>query len=145
MDILVLSRCMRSRIKSRYKFLSNIKTFIEKAKQNNLEVACGHANATNRVRLLTAHKSKGLESKVVFILNVTKGTHGFPCEIEDSKIFEPARLDYPSQDHREEERRLFYVAMTRAIEDLYIYTWEPVKSDFLSEIEGHTNEIRLNY
>ena len=144
-DILVLSRCMRSRIKSRYKFLSNIKTFIEKAKQNNLDLACGHANATKRVRLLTAHKSKGLESKVVFLLNVTKGTHGFPCEIEDSNVFEPARLDYPSQDHREEERRLFYVAMTRAIDDLYIYTWEPAMSDFLSEIKEHTSEIRLSY
>ncbi len=144
-DILVLSRCMRSRIKSRYKFLSSIQTFIKKAKQNKLDLACGHADATNRVRLLTAHKSKGLESKVVFLLNVTKGTHGFPCDIEDSKIFELARLDYPSQNHREEERRLFYVAMTRAIDDLYIYTWEPAKSDFLVEIEEHTKEIRLNY
>jgi len=110
-----------------------------------LDLACGHANVTNRVRLLTAHKSKGLESKVVFLLNVTKGTHGFPCEIEDSNIFVTARMDYPNQDHIEEERRLFYVAMTRTIEDLYIYTWEPAKSDFLSEIEGYTKEIRLSY
>jgi len=62
-----------------------------------------------------------------------------------TNVFEPARLDYPTQDQREEERRLFYVAMTRAIEDLYIYTWEPAKSDFLTEIEEHTKEIRLNY
>jgi len=144
-DILVLSRCMRSRIKSRYKFLSNIQTFIKKAKQNNLDLACGHANTTGSVRLLTVHKSKGLESKVVFLLNVTKGIHGFPCEIEDSNIFEPARIDYPSQDHKEEERRLFYVAITRAIDNLYIYTWEPAKSDFLSEIAEHTKEIRLSY
>jgi DNA helicase-4 len=144
-DILVLSRYMRTRIKSRYKFLSNIKTFIKTAKQNNLDLACGHANATNRVRLLTAHKSKGLEAKVVFLLNVTKGTYGFPCELQDSNIFEIARMEYPPQDNLEEERRLFYVAMTRAKEDLYIYTWEPAISDFLSEIEEHTMEIRLSY
>lgn len=133
-DILVLSRCMRSRVKSRYRFLSNIQTFIKKAKQTKLDLACGHANTTSSVRLLIVHKSKGLESKVVFLLNVTKETHGFPCEIENSNIFEPARIDYPSQDHKEEERRLFYVAITRAIDDLHIYTWEPAKSEFLSEI-----------
>jgi len=95
--------------------------------------------------LLTVHKAKGLEAKVVFILNVIKDTYGFPCEIEDSSILEPARENYPLQDQKEEERRLFYVAMTRAMEDLYIYTWEPAKSEFLEEIEEHTQEERLSY
>jgi len=144
-DILVLSRCMRARIGRRYRFLSIIRTFIEKAKENGIRLAYDNAYARNKVRLLTAHKSKGLEAKVVFLLNVTKDTYGFPCEIEDSTILEPARVNYPPQDQREEERRLFYVAMTRAIEDLYIYTWEPAKSEFLDEIEEHTNEIRLSY
>jgi len=46
---------------------------------------------------------------------------------------------------KEEERRLFYVAITRAIEDLYIYTWEPAMSEFLEEIAEHTIEERLSY
>jgi len=86
-----------------------------------------------------------LEAKVVFILNVIKDTYGFPCEIEDSAILEPARENYPLQDQKEEERRLFYVAMTRAKEDLYIYTWKPAMSEFLEEIIDYTIEERLDY
>lgn len=142
-DILVLTRFMRTRIKSRYQFLAHIITFIEHAKQKDLELSCGHANITSRVRLLTVHKSKGLEAKVVFILDVTKGTYGFPSEIEDPTIFDIARIEEPSQDSLEEERRLFYVGITRAIDDLYIYTCDSAKSQFLDEIDGYTKEIQI--
>ena len=144
-DILVLTRFMRTRVGQGYRFLSNVRAFIDKANENGVRIACDNANAHRKVRLLTVHKSKGLEAKVVFILNVIKGTYGFPCEIEDSSIYEPARENYPPQDQREEERRLFYVAMTRAMNDLYIYTWEPAKSEFLEEIEDHAEEIPLRY
>ena len=56
-----------------------------------------------------------------------------------------ARENYPEQDPKEEERRLFYVAMTCAKEDLIIYTWEPSRSEFLEEIEDYTREERLSY
>ena len=95
--------------------------------------------------MLTVHKAKGLEAKVVFILNAIRDTYGFPCEIEDSSILEPARENYPRQEQREEERRLFYVAMARAMEDLYIYTWEPAMSEFLEEIADYTIEEKLGY
>jgi len=144
-DILVLSRCMRTRVSRGYKFIPNVWIFKEKAKENGIKLAYENINAQNEVRLLTAHKSKGLEAKVVFLLNVTKGTLGFPCEMEDPSIYEPARENYPLQDTKEEERRLFYVAMTRAMEDLYIYTWEPAMSEFLEEIAEHTIEERLSY
>jgi superfamily I DNA/RNA helicase len=93
----------------------------------------------------TYHSSKGLEAKVVFILNMVRGTYGFPCEIEDSSIFEPARENYPPQSHIEEERRLFYVALTRAKDELFIYTWKHARSEFLDEIKNHTSEITLDY
>ena len=144
-DILVLSRCMRTRVAGGYRFISNVRAFVEKAKELGVRLAYENIDSQNKVRLLTAHKSKGLEAKVVFLLNVTKGTYGFPCEIEDSSILEPAREDYPPQDSKEEERRLFYVAMTRAMEDLYIYTWEPAMSEFLEEIADYTIEERLSY
>jgi len=144
-DILVLSRFMRTRIGHGYRFIYNIGIFIEKAKENGISLAYEKLDARNKVRLLTAHRSKGLEAKVVFLLNATKGTYGFPCEIEDSSIYEPARENYPPQDQKEEERRLFYVAMTRAIEDLYIYTWEPAISEFLEEITDYTIEEKLHY
>jgi DNA helicase-4 len=103
------------------------------------------ANSQSKVRLLTVHKSKGLEARVVFILNVIKDLYGFPCEIEDSSIYAPARENYPLQEQIEEERRLFYVAMTRAKDDIIIYTWEHTKSQFLEEIEEYIQEERLTY
>jgi DNA helicase-4 len=144
-DILVLSRFMRTRVGRAYRFFHNIGVFVEEAKEYGINLAYEKLDARNKVRLLTAHKSKGLEARVVFLLNATKGTYGFPSEIEDSSLYEPARENYPIQDQREEERRLFYVAMTRAIEDLYIYTWEPAMSEFLDEISGYTIEEKLNY
>jgi len=59
------------------------------------------------VRLMTVHSAKGLEFKVVFICGLEEGL--FPHE----------RLDEAAIDH-EEERRLFYVALTRAAEKLYL-------------------------
>jgi DNA helicase-4 len=53
------------------------------------------------------HKSKGFEAKVVFILNVIKGTYGFPREMEDSSIYASARESYPKQKSIEDERSLF--------------------------------------
>ena len=95
--------------------------------------------------MLTVHRAKGLEAKVVFILNVIEDTYGFPCEIEDLSVLEPARENYPSQDQKEEERRLFYVAMTRAMENLYICTWKPAMSEFLEEIVAYTIKEELGY
>lgn len=136
-DILVLSRYRSSYV---------VKVFIERAKELGINVAFDSEFARrNQVRLMTVHKSKGLEARVVFILNVIKGTYGFPCDMEDSSIYAPAREDYPRQDHKEEERRLFYVAVTRAKEDLIVYTWELSKSEFLEEIKNHINEEPLYY
>ncbi len=144
-DILVLTRCMRTRTRFGYRYLPTIQIIKELAEVNNLDVIHQNWESPRGIRLLTAHSSKGLEAKVVFIINGTKDIFGFPCEIEDSNIYELARTNYPPQDNLEEERRLFYVAMTRAKDELYIYTWEPAMSNFLTEIEEHTKEIRLNY
>jgi len=121
-----------------------IENILEEANSRGIRIS-QNAKTTRQVRLLTVHKAKGLEAKVVFILNVIKDTYGFPCEIEDSSILEPARENYPLQETKEEERRLFYVAMTRAMEDLLIYTWEPAMSEFLEEITDYTIKERLSY
>ncbi|MCK4477682.1 UvrD-helicase domain-containing protein [Candidatus Bathyarchaeota archaeon] len=143
-DILVLSRCMRTKTKPRgYKFLSYVKALMDRAKESELQLAYDRVHTENEVRLLTAHRSKGLEAKVVFLLNATEDTYGFPCQIEDPAIYEPAREDYPPQNPLEEERRLFYVAITRAMEDLYIYTRESAMSKFLNEITDYTTEEPL--
>jgi DNA helicase-2/ATP-dependent DNA helicase PcrA len=79
-------------------------------------------DSVNAVQMMTVHSSKGLEFPVVFILSVAprRFPHGeqrpvieFPDELRKGPV-PPANL------HLEEERRLFYVAMTRAQEQLYI-------------------------
>ena len=144
-DILVLTRFMRTKIRGRRKFFKIVQTFSELALNCNARTAIDNAKESGAVKLLTVHKCKGLEAKVVFILNVVNGEFGFPSEIEDPSILEVAREDNGVPDQKEEERRLFYVAITRAKEELYIYTRQQEKSEFLNELTGYTNEIRLNY
>jgi DNA helicase-4 len=144
-DIIVLTRYMRTKIKGRTRFFQVVQTFANLAKENGIKVAIDNAKMSNAVRLLTAHKSKGLEAKVVLILDVVSGDFGFPSEIEDPLILVPARDNNSLTDQKEEERRLFYVAITRAKEDLYIYTREKARSEFLDEIKNHAQSLRLGY
>ena len=85
---------------------------------------------------MSVHKSKGLQAKVVFIFDVVEGLYGFPSELENPDIFEPA-IKGSRKEKEEEERRLFYVAITRAKEEAIIYTQEGRESKFLDEINDH--------
>jgi DNA helicase-2/ATP-dependent DNA helicase PcrA len=83
-------------------------------------------SAGDAAQLLTAHSAKGLEYRHVAIIRGTSTS--FPCSYKESLIAFPAELrrsDTSSTDdktlHEEEERRLFYVAMTRAKDTLAIY------------------------
>ncbi|OGH11716.1 MAG: hypothetical protein A3B38_03375 [Candidatus Levybacteria bacterium RIFCSPLOWO2_01_FULL_36_13] len=76
----------------------------------------------NAVNILTVHSSKGLEFPVVFMSNLV--TERFPTRERSEKIPLPEgiikeKLPKESDFHLEEERRLFYVGMTRAKERLY--------------------------
>jgi len=97
-----------------------------------------------RIKFFSVHKFKGLQSRVVILMDVTKGLYGFPCELEDSLLLEPAREE-EKINKEDEERRLFYVALTRAKEDLIIYSQKEAMSKFLSEINNYTNYNELIY
>jgi DNA helicase-2/ATP-dependent DNA helicase PcrA len=76
----------------------------------------------NAVNILTVHSSKGLEFKVVFLVNLVSDR--FPTRERAEKIPLPQeiikeKLAADIDFHLEEERRLFYVGMTRAKELLY--------------------------
>lgn len=77
---------------------------------------------TDLVNVLTIHKAKGLEFKVVFLVNLVNGR--FPVVHRRQAIELPDALIkeiLPSGDfHIQEERRLFYVGMTRAKQELYL-------------------------
>lgn len=83
------------------------------------DVDLGDRNAVN---ILTVHSSKGLEFKVVFLINLVSDR--FPTRERAEKIPLPfgiikEKLPKNTDFHLEEERRLFYVGMTRTKELLY--------------------------
>lgn len=81
----------------------------------------------------TIHSSKGLEADYVMLLNVVEGIRGFPSQIEDDPLLQipmPAPDPYPMA----EERRLFYVALTRAKRQVRIYTSLANPSRFVTEL-----------
>lgn len=90
-------------------------------------------NENIRVQGKTIHASKGLEAKVVFIIGLTEGNGGFPDIWLEDRIFQVIK----KANHdliMEEERRLFYVAITRAKDKLFLITQKGNESSFLKEI-----------
>lgn len=86
-----------------------------------------------RIEFRTAHSSKGLEAEYVFVLNVVQGTRGFPSQIQDDPALQLA-MPAPDPFPFAEERRLFYVAMTRARKQVRFYTLLAQPSQFLVEL-----------
>lgn len=83
-----------------------------------------------KIYFTTVHKSKGLEYDEVIILNLNNGTYGFPSKKKNKKIFS----QYETNDIYE-ERRLFYVALTRTRNRVYILYNKKNKSSFIKEIK----------
>ncbi len=90
-------------------------------------------NKDLKVQAKTIHSAKGLEAQVVFILGLTEGSGGFPDVWMEDRLFQIVKKSDKDQ-LIEEERRLFYVALTRAKEKLYLITEKGNESKFLKEI-----------
>ena len=79
------------------------------------------------------HKAKGLEADYVIVLGVIEAKLGFPTAMTDDPILEtvvPEPEGYPNA----EERRLFYVALTRAKREVYLLAESGPPSRFLREL-----------
>jgi len=85
------------------------------------------------IEYLTIHSSKGREADYVLLIGLRSGTYGFPCEIEDDPVLD---LVLAQGDHypNAEERRLFYVGVTRAKKRVFLLADRNSKSSFTSEI-----------
>ena len=91
-----------------------------------------------KIRFLTVHQSKGLEADYVIILNNRDAKLGFPAHVKDPplkteliEIAEELGLDQASVN---EERRLFYVALTRAKKQVILLTVDGKESSFIKEL-----------
>lgn len=87
----------------------------------------------NEMIYYTVHKSKGLESDNVIIISLYDGEYGFPCKIKNDKVLNLVMRDMQKNSYNE-ERRLFYVALTRSKNNVYLYTSLYNPSIFVNEI-----------
>ena len=87
----------------------------------------------NEMIYYTVHKSKGLESYNVVIISLYDGEYGFPCKIKNDKVLNLVMRDMQKNSYNE-ERRLFYVALTRSKNNVYLYTSLYNPSIFVNEI-----------
>ena len=92
----------------------------------------------------TIHAAKGLEADYVFLVNVVEATYGIPSKIADDStlwIAMPEGEDYPFA----EERRLFYVALTRAKRLVTIYSDANRRSEFVAELERQGSSVEVRF
>ena len=81
---------------------------------------------------LTIHKSKGLEEDNIILINLTNNNNSLPSKIKNHKVINKIiKTDYYPY---EEERRLFYVALTRTRNNIYLLVPKSNYSIFIKEL-----------
>jgi DNA helicase-4 len=116
-NILLLSRNNKdfNFLKQKYSFSNNVFEY------KNKKITC-----------MTVHKSKGLQSEAVILINLKDDILGFPSKLTDDPILK--YLQTATHFPYEEERRLFYVALTRTKNEIYLLSPRENKSIFVEEI-----------
>ena len=96
-----------------------------------------------KINFMTAHSSKGLGADNVIIINGKDDILGFPSKIEDDPVMKLVLKQAKEIDYAE-ERRLFYVAMTRTKNRVYMIVPKNKPSQFVLEIKDSFTNIVLN-
>lgn len=119
--------------------------------RDNDQLVCRYDNVRGQVEVkyrnrpdlqmyfATAHKSKGLQADYIFIINNRNARMGFPSKIQDAPILQ-LLLEKCDQYPDAEERRLFYVALTRAKKKVFLLTVENQESSFVKELRAQYGE-----
>ena len=135
----------------RYNFdgfkLTNTNLF-EQINKNGDVIRC-KAYPKVKLTFMTAHSSKGLGFDNVVILNMFEGKFGFPSQIENDPIMKLVSFEDNSVPYAE-ERRLFYVALTRTKNRVYIATPQNKASRFLIELVHdyklvHSDKLNMGF
>lgn len=127
---------------------------IETMQTHGLLIKIKRTESVGKVRLMTAHKSKGLEFPYVFIAHVVQGVWGGKRIVERLKLIPQVYLQKESsvsENTEGDERRLLYVALTRAKEHAVLTLHERradgkevLPSTFIHEIEPILLEERTH-
>ncbi|MBO5142956.1 MAG: UvrD-helicase domain-containing protein, partial [Clostridia bacterium] len=97
----------------------------------------------NRIMpFMTVHAAKGLEADNVIIINCSQSGGGFPSRISDDPILGYVLCEVDTYEYSE-ERRLFYVAITRAKKHTYIFYDEQMPSLFVTELLSQNEKSEL--
>jgi DNA helicase-4 len=125
-------------------FKNNKKYIIKYNNAENLTDVTYLKRKDLKIRFLTVHKSKGLQADYVVIINNKNYGMGFPSRINDLPLIRVllgnGLDDYPFS----EERRLFYVALTRSRKQTLLLTIDNNKSIFVQELETDYNNLMKN-
>ena len=109
----------------------------------NNDILIYKENPNIKMKYLTIHRSKGLEEENVIIINLTNKKTGFPNKISDDKVLKYVSCHKDNYPHSE-ERRLFYVAITRTKNTTYLLTPKVNESLFITEIrKNYKNKIKI--
>ena len=123
-------------ILARYNFLLNpLVRFVKNPGRSDFAVIQDYLSVEEKenIHIWTFHKAKGLEADYCILLGFSGSKFGFPSRITNSVLLDalmPQTDRYPYS----EERRLFYVALTRAKKDSYIIADPLMPSIFINEL-----------
>lgn len=123
------------RYKSDVNSLLNSDLFYKINKSTIRSKVCPNA----KIDFLTIHSAKGLGYDECILINCTNEKYGFPSMIEDEPIISILKPKYDEEILYPEERRLFYVALTRTKNKIYMVVPSTHTSNFINEIKNHDN------
>lgn len=96
-----------------------------------------------RLEFMTVHRAKGLGFDNVIIINARNELYGFPSQIQEDPVLKFVVKDDYSIEYAE-ERRLFYVALTRTKNRVYIVAPEQHPSKFITELISDFKNVKVN-
>ena len=96
-----------------------------------------------RLEFMTVHRAKGLGFDNVIIINARNELYGFPSQIQEDPVLKYVVKDDFSIEYAE-ERRLFYVALTRTKNRVYIVAPEQHPSKFVTELISDFKNVKVN-
>lgn len=94
------------------------------------------------LEFMTVHRAKGLGFDNVIIINAIDSVYGFPSQVQDDPVLKFVVKDDHAIEYAE-ERRLFYVALTRTKNRVYIVTPQQRPSDFVRELVNEYPDVEL--